>query len=104
MTSMDSASIEYSLLITPIAGGEPRNISVVIFPPRVVDGNAYECRYQICGIDRDPVSIFGSTPIQAVQLALKIVSVELIGVLKSYHIVDASTGAAISRDLIQLGT
>lgn len=63
----------------------------------------YECRYQIRGINEKYTSIFGVTPIQAINLALKVISAELLLLARSHDIVDMATGTPISADLIQLG-
>lgn len=86
-----------------MVGGDPKDIAVIMFPIKTVGSNDYECSYQIRGVGQKPTSIFGATPIQAMQLALKMVCVELIGLSRSYHIVDVKTGVSISEDVLRPG-
>ena len=63
----------------------------------------YECSYQLVGFDKNPTSIFGVTPIQAVHLALKLISTEMVGLMKSYRIADERTGMPLTAELVQVG-
>ncbi|MBW8302791.1 MAG: hypothetical protein K0M78_02345, partial [Brevundimonas sp.] len=61
------------------------------------------CRYQISGIDKEPRSIFGLTPLQANRLALKTISAEIVALMKSWEVVDGITGAPLTAELFQIG-